>query len=241
MKKYYTWLLTALLIIGVAFQTAAAPELTFGRLTGNDDFSFHASGKEEGGVLVETNDETRELLGLFLGIKYRLGRWESDLKYGWGKNKDYNGAKQDFSLLRIATGYRLLERKRFSLIPYLGWLDLDLRSTQYSGAFVGLAAHYDLTARIGLDAACCRLTDPELIYGGQVYDDPGLREYQLQLAYQLSDRLNLNLGYRAYHYDGRFSRFSDDNNYINSELDGWTDFLSLTFTYKYHSIWGDKP
>jgi predicted porin len=235
MKICFTWLLAAILAIGTTVPAfaAAEPELILGWLTGNDDLTFQASGKETGGDSTKRIDEIQELSGMLLAVKYPFGRWNCGLEYGWGKDKDYAGAKQDFELLSFTVGYRWLEQRRFYLTPYLGWLNLDLGSVAYSGASLGLSAHYDLTARISLDAACGYLLKPDLTYSGQAYDDPSIWDYRLQITYPLNDRVNLGLSYRAYQYNGRFSEYTDSDNYLNGNLDGCTDFLILSVTYQF--------
>ncbi len=235
MKIWYTWLLAATLTIGTAVQTfaAVAPELTIGWLTGNDDLTYRDSGKGIIGDFTNEIDEIRELSGMLLAVKYPFGHWDCNLEYGWGKNKDYAGTKRDFELLSLTIDYRWLEWGCFYFRPYLGWLDLDLGSVAYSGVSLGVRAHYDLTARIGLDAACGYIVNPDLTYADQAYDDSSLWDYRLQLTYQLNDRFSLGLSYRAYQYDGRFSEYIDSYNYINGDLDSCTDFLTLAVTYRF--------
>lgn len=218
--------------IGGFVRAAEGPRISLDFLYGNDSVATNESGSRSGSAYTRNIDETYGLSGLLVVVVYPWQAFDFGLEYGAGQTEDYAGAKADFSLGRLKAGYRWWDGEQLKIIPYLGWLSLKADDCQYGGGMLGIDLQYDIAAKVRLLAGAGYAPAATLKYASDTCSDTGLWDYRVKAEYTVTDRLCLGLGYQAYYYSGKYSSYTNSDNYNNGSLDGASDFLTLGLVYR---------
>lgn len=219
----------ALFLICNAATLAADPEISLDAVFGEGDWMFNGGdeGGENGGCLRKLSksggwEEETDLTGLWLDLRYPVKTYRFGLGVGFGE-EDFAEGDDNFRILGFNAGYALLERETWEVVPYLGYLYLDLGGYDVEGAVIGLDWRWRMSSRFSLEAGAGYAFEPKVEEDDVSYRDESLWNVRAKVNYHINPRWAVGVGYRGY-------RFSGENGEYD-EVDADYDLITVGATY----------
>lgn len=170
-----------------------------------------------------------DLKGVLLGLRYPIKDFRLGVEYGKA-DQDTDGEYDDFSIMQVKAGYSVVQRERYRVEPYLGYMKMEAGGCDVAGAMIGVDTAYRLNRKLSVEAGAGFGVNPSVEDNSVDYDDGSLSEFKVKVKYQINDDFDVGVGYRAIDFDGDASDKSET-------ADGKYNLYTVGMTYRF----GGKP